>query len=119
MMNDQFMIWVWKNVKKIALYSLWLLLMLGLAFYFYNKLSAKDKTILIQGETSNGHYQIEESCESCHETKEKQSLGEAKQGKCLACHKEKKRANTKSNSHRAKLFEADDKADRRATTWLA
>jgi len=112
-MQDKLMIWVWKNAKKITLYSLWLILFIGSAFYFYNKLSSDDKTVLIQGKTSNGHYQIEEQCDSCHEAEDKNELGDIKQEKCLACHKEKKRSNTKANSHRAKLFEADDKTDLR------
>ena len=112
-MIDKFLIWAWENGKKIVLYTLWIVLLLGLAFYFYNQLTADDKTILIQGKTSNGHYQIEEKCDSCHVAKDKHELGDIKQDKCLACHKEKKRSNTKANSHRAKLFEADDKTEQR------
>jgi len=112
-MSDKFIIWLWKNVKKITLYSLWLMLLIALAFFFYNKLLASDKTILIQGATSNGHYQIEEKCDSCHVINDKHELGEVKQGKCLGCHREKKRSDSKSNSHRAKLFEADDKIKQR------
>jgi len=112
-MKDMIMIWVWKNAKKMSLYLFWLILLIVLAFYFYSKLSVDDKTILIQGKTSNGHYQIEEECDSCHVINDKHELGEVKKDKCLSCHSEKTRSNTKANSHRAKLFEADDKTEQR------
>jgi len=109
-MKDQFLIWLWKNIKKIILYLLWLIVFIVLAYYFYGKLTGKDKSIFIQGKTSNGHYQIESDCYSCHETIDNVKLGPPQQAKCLSCHKEKKKIDTKSNSHRAKIFEAEGKA---------
>ena len=110
-MIDTLLIWIWQNSKKFILWSLWLLLLVVLGRYFYKQFTGEDKTIFIQGKTSHGHYQIETDCYACHEDKNKGELGAVKQSKCLACHKEKKRSDTKSNSHRAKEFEAEDKAD--------
>jgi len=112
-MIDQFIVWLWKHSKKIMLYTLWLTLLIILSAYFYMQITESNKTLLIQGKTSNGHYQIEEKCDSCHAVNNPGTLGKVKQNNCLNCHKEKKRSNTKSNSHRAKLFAADDKLEQR------
>lgn len=109
-MSDRFLVWLWKNSRKVLLWTLWLILMVILGVYFYNRLTGEDKTLFISGKTSHGHYQIEIKCQNCHEEKS----NKIKQEACIDCHKEKKRADSKSNSHRAKIFEAEDKADQLA-----
>ena len=99
MMKDRFLIWLWKYAKEIRLYSAWVILLIPMAVYFYSQLTGDDKTILIQGKTSNGHYQIEEKCDLCHEGNLKDDNKSAMQGKCLDCHKEKITDGTKSNTH--------------------
>jgi predicted CXXCH cytochrome family protein len=43
----------------------------------------EDKTVYLPGETSHGHYQIEQSCESCH-----RESGAVRSSTCLECHAE-------------------------------
>lgn len=112
-MIDKLLIWLWKHSKKLFLYAGWCVLLMVMSVYFYGRLTADDKTIFIQGKTSNGHHQVETVCHSCHLGKNQDNLGAIKQQTCLACHKEKKKSGTKSNSHRAKFFDAEDKADLR------
>lgn len=110
-MKDRLLIGLWKHGKKTVLWFLWVLAIIVLGFYLYGWLTGeKDKTWFIPGKTSHGHYQIEVACNSCHVEKS----DAIKQEACLGCHKEKGYVDTKSNSHRAKQFEADDKADQRA-----
>jgi len=104
---DNLQIWLWKQSKKILVWGLWLLLLVVSGLYFYNTLTGEDKSHFIPGKTSAGHYQIEVECQQCHN----KTFDVIKQESCLACHKEKKRRDSKSNSHRAKLFEAEDKAE--------
>lgn len=104
---DDFLIWLWKNNKKIILWFFWVIIILSLGLYFYQRLTGNDKTLFLPSQTSDGHYQIEMDCYACHDEKS----DSIKQKACLDCHKEKKRADSKSNSHRAKLFEDVEKAD--------
>jgi len=119
-MKDKILVSLWINAKKISLYTLWIVVLFGLSIYFYGELTGEDKTALIQGKTSNGHYQIEEQCDACHdsglggqtleqsETEESEvtisklggsKLGEVNQDKCTACHAEKNKGGGSSNSH--------------------
>ncbi len=131
-MKDKILVSLWINAKKISLYTLWVVLLLGLSIYFYGELTGEDKTALIQGKTSNGHYQIEEQCDACHdsglggkqleqsETEESEvkisklegsKLGEVNQDKCTACHDEKNKPNTKKNSHRVGALQEPKNAE--------
>ncbi len=68
--------------------SAWLLLSGGLAawwsFVFF---AAEDKTSLLPGDTSHGHYQIELKCSACHDTTPDGMLVSAvSNNACLKCH---------------------------------
>jgi len=104
---DNLQIWLWKHSKKIVVWILWLVLFVVSGLYFFNTLTGADKSHFIPGKTSAGHYQIEQDCQQCHN----EAFDMIKQENCLSCHKEKKRRDSKSNSHRAKLFEAEDKSE--------
>jgi hypothetical protein len=105
-MRDRLLIGLWKHNKKIAIWFFWFFVLAILGVYFYGRLTGEDKTIFIPGKTSHGHYQIETVCTSCHVERS----DEINQDGCLGCHTEKMVRDSKTNSHRAKLFEADDKA---------
>lgn len=67
---------------------IWVLLSAGLAgwwgFVFFE---AEDKTALLPGKTSHGHYQIEMECSACHDTTPDGLLVSAvSNGACLKCH---------------------------------
>jgi len=68
----------------------WLLLAGGLAgwlgFVFFR---AEDKTVIMPGTTSHGHYQIELDCSACHDTRPDGLLVSAvSNAACLECHDE-------------------------------
>ncbi len=73
-------------MKKIT-WSLWIFLTLAIGSYFaYTLLIKEDKSQLLIGETSHGHYQIELACSSCHT----EAFGgeEVIQNACVNCHAE-------------------------------
>lgn len=72
---------------KRIFWGTWLLLTIGLAAYFgYVIFYGEDKTQLLIGETTYGHYQIEMSCSTCHTD----AFGgpEVIQNACTQCHAE-------------------------------
>ena len=66
----------------------WLLLSGGLAVWWsYVFFRAEDKTALLPGKTSHGHYQIEMKCAECHDTKPDGMLVSAvSNAACMKCH---------------------------------
>lgn len=71
-------------MKKL-IWAFWLLVTLSIAGYFvYMMWFGEDKTSLLIGETTYGHYQIEMSCETCHSD----PFGgqEVLQNACTQCH---------------------------------
>lgn len=68
--------------------SIWLLLTCGLAAWWGHVMFvAEDKTALLPGETSHGHYQIELKCSACHDTTPDGLLVSAVSNQaCLQCH---------------------------------
>jgi hypothetical protein len=73
-------------VKKVF-WGSWLLLTTGLAAYYgYMMWFGEDKSQLLIGETTYGHYQIEMSCSTCHTS----PFGgkEVLQNACIQCHGE-------------------------------
>ncbi len=73
-------------MKKVF-WVLWLLLTVGLASYYgYMMWYGSDKSQLLIGETSYGHYQIEMACSTCHTS----PFGgpEVLQNACVQCHGE-------------------------------
>lgn len=71
-------------MKKL-IWILWGLLSVSIASYFlYTLLASEDKSELLIGDTSHGHYQIELACNSCHID----AFGgtEVLQQACMNCH---------------------------------
>ena len=79
---DKLLLWAWKNIKPLMVWSSWILLTLVLSISLTNTLQGKDKSQFLPGSTTDGHYQIEIACEVCH-TK---SFEEVKQEACVECH---------------------------------
>ena len=70
---------------KTLFWWFWIVLTLLItAYYGYKILYAEDKTELLIGETTYGHYQIEMSCSTCHT--EAFGGGEVIQEACVQCH---------------------------------
>ncbi len=71
-------------MKKIV-WGVWLLATLGLAGYYgWVLLQADDKSELLIGEATHGHFQIELACSSCHT--QAFGGGEVLQDACVSCH---------------------------------
>ncbi len=68
-------------------------------------LFASVKTLLLPGQTTHGHYQIELACNACHTP-----LMGVKQDACLSCHQEQ--LNIAKDTHPAKKFNDPTNADR-------
>jgi hypothetical protein len=72
---------------KVFFWTIWILITLSVVGYFsYMMFYAEDKTPLLIGQTSYGHYQIEMACETCHTS----AFGgeEVLQNACTQCHAE-------------------------------
>lgn len=69
-------------------WSLWGVVVIGLAGYLLWALSGRQETLFLPGQTTSGHYQIELDCNACHGTSEDGSLGAVRQSACLECHEE-------------------------------
>lgn len=63
------------------------------------------KTMLLPGETTHGHYQIELACSACHT-----AMMGVKQDACLGCHQEE--LNAANDTHPAKKFNDPTNAQR-------
>jgi len=96
-MRDKILLFLWKNWKVILLTLMWITLS-GLAvYYLLNVFFSDDQRLFLPNKTSDGHYQIEITCDACHTPFEG-----VKQEACLSCHaKELKRAR---DSHAIKKF---------------
>lgn len=66
---------------------------------------ASTKTMLLPGETTHGHYQIELACSACHT-----AMMGVKQDACLGCHQQELKA--ANDTHPAKKFNDPTNAER-------
>lgn len=97
-----------KTIRKLAWWIAWIIVSLLLTAYYANALVNKDKSAYLPGKATDGHYQIELSCESCH----LDPFGgiESIQKSCVKCHKEElKRV---EDSHPKSKFTDPRNADR-------
>jgi hypothetical protein len=78
---EKFLLWAWMNIKKLILWSSWIVVTLVLTVYFTDSLLGQDKSTFLPGETTHGHYQIEMACDVCHTT-----FDGVKQEACMECH---------------------------------
>ena len=94
-------------MKKIY-WACWAILTLAIGgYFFYTMFAAEDKSDLLIGEATHGHFQIELSCGSCHT--EAFGGGEVLQNACVDCHGEElKQAR---DSHPRKKFTDPRNAD--------
>ena len=93
---------------KTAIWTLWGLLTVGLLGYFANQFFFEEqKEVLLIGETTYGHYQIEMSCSTCHT--EPFGGEEVIQDACTSCHAEELKA--AHDSHPRKKFTDPRNAD--------
>lgn len=90
-------------------FYLWLTGSLLVLAWFGFVVSASDgnsaKKLLLPGETTHGHYQIELACSACHTP-----LNGVRQDACLSCHEEE----LANDTHSAKKFKDPTNADRLA-----
>lgn len=94
-------------MKKLF-WILWLMLTLaGIAYYLYVLLAKEDKSELLIGEATHGHYQIEMACNSCHTD----AFGgqEILQNACMNCHEQELK--DAFDSHPKKKFTDPRNAD--------
>lgn len=94
------LIWIWKNNKTIKNWFLWIAatsLIAGLASATLLSKSNSDKDLFLPGKTTNGHYQIEQECDICHE-----AFSGNLQKSCLRCHKDE--LNEANDSHKPGKF---------------
>ena len=73
-------------MKKVTLlYTLLTIVVLGVGIYWgYQLLQEPEKSVFLIGESSPGHHQIEQACETCHQTPF--GGGEVLQDACVGCH---------------------------------
>jgi hypothetical protein len=81
LMIENFLVWAWKNIQKLILWTSWIIVTVVLTFYFTSSLMGEDKSTFLPAETTHGHYQIELVCDACHTT-----FDGVKQEACLECH---------------------------------
>ncbi len=82
----------------------WLLVTGVVGGYGTFRLTSKNQTLYLPGRTSDGHYQIEMACDSCHTP-----FGGVAQDACTKCHGE---ARTAADSHPESKFSDPRNADR-------
>jgi len=95
-------------IKTNKWWIIWVAFTLALAAYYANSLTGDDKDVFLPGNASDGHYQIEKKCDTCHGDgfDDKETL----QKSCVRCHsKELKAIN---DSHPKKKFTNPRNADR-------
>lgn len=66
---------------RIAIVLVWLALSTAATVYLVMSLDGPGRSAFVPGTTTSGHYQIEESCETCHEPG-----GGVSQDACIGCH---------------------------------
>ena len=89
-------------------WGLWLVSSIAIFLYYFDSLNSDDQKRFLPGETSSGHYQIEDKCNACHGTgfDDKETL----QKSCVRCHGlEMKEVN---DSHPKNKFTNPRNADR-------
>ncbi len=94
-------------MKKLWL--LWISLTIGIAIYYgLTMFVSEDKSELLIGDTSHGHYQIEMACTACHQ----EAFGgdEILQNSCVGCHQQE--LDDAHDSHPKKKFTDPRNADR-------
>jgi predicted CXXCH cytochrome family protein len=94
-------------VKK-TIWIVWIMLTLAVSgFYLYKILEDDNKEILLIGDASHGHYQIELACDSCHTD----AFGgeETMQEACESCHQNE--LDAAHDSHPKKKFNDPRNAD--------
>lgn len=90
---------------------IWLIITAVIAgFYGYKIFAADDKSELLIGEATHGHYQIELACNSCHT--EAFGGGEVLQNACTGCHQDE--LDAAHDAHPKKKFNDPRNADRLA-----
>ncbi len=94
------LIWAWKNINAIRKALIWLsatLVFLGITGFVVWDQNNIAKTALLPGTSTNGHYQFEQACNTCHTP-----FDGVPTKSCTQCHAEElKQAD---DSHRAKVF---------------
>ena len=92
-------------MRNKRLFLAWLMTTLGIGVYLAVGITGEDKSVFLPGKTTDGHYQIELACDSCHTP-----FGGVSQDACLRCHSaELELAN---DSHPEKKFTDPRNADR-------
>ncbi len=76
---------------------IWILITLGIAVYLAFGISGQNKRVFLPGKTTDGHYQIEIACTTCHTP-----FGGVRQAACLDCHQAD--LETAGDSHPEKKF---------------
>ncbi|MGJ8724966.1 MAG: cytochrome c3 family protein [Roseibacillus sp.] len=98
----------WIQKRKSIL--LWLIVTVGLsAWLSHILLRAEDKTVLLPGKTTHGHYQIELACAACHTDEESENIFTSSgvpSSACINCHGEDLTAF--SDSHPTRKFKNPD-----------
>ena len=97
-------------MKLRYLWIIWFLLTAAAAFNFFYVITtdrAEGRQILLPGETTHGHYQIELACDACHT----EFMG-VKQDACESCHLEDLKRD--KDTHPASKFNDPTNADRLA-----
>ena len=97
------------KLKPLFFWLLWLVVIFSISgYYLYRIYLSEDKTDLLIGETTYGHYQIEMQCTACHT----EAFGgtEILQNACLNCHESE--LNDAHDSHPRKKFTDPRNADR-------
>ncbi len=71
-------------MKKYLPWIIWTVTTLLIIFYLAQQLESEEKQLFLPGQTSSGHYQIEQQCNACHG----ESFSDMKtmQKNCVACH---------------------------------
>jgi len=96
-------------LNKKLVWGIWGIFTVAIAAYYSNKLFwSEDKTSLLIGETTHGHYQIEMACSACHS----EAFGgtESLQTACMNCHADELKL--ADDSHPKSKFTDPRNADR-------
>ena len=99
-------------IQKRGSFLLWLLITIALASWLSHVLlRAEDKSVLLPGETTHGHYQIEMACSACHTEEEKDNIFTSSgvpNSACNNCHGQD--LNDFSDSHPVRKFKNPENA---------
>lgn len=98
--------------RKIITPALWLLLTAAIAgYYYYVFQESDDKSALLPGKTTHGHYQIELECSACHDQELQENIftsAGVTNESCNKCHGEDLEA--ASDSHPTRKFKNPENA---------